>query len=362
MLSRRVIREFDYFLFGAALLLAVMGLVAVFPNLSGSAPSSIFLRQLAWVGLGILICFVVVSLDYHFLTDHAFFLYVGGLALLAGVLYFGVEIKGTRSWLGVWGLGFQPSEPMKIAVILALTRYLAELHEDYLRARDVIILGAITLLPVTLVILQGDLGTAVMYAPIVLGIASVAGMRIRFFVGLLVALLCLAPAGWLFLEDYQKQRILVTFDPQLDPQGYGYQTRQSQIAVGSGGFLGKGLGQGLQGKLGFVPEVHTDFIFAELAEEVGFLGASLILLLFLLVLMRMILIGESARDRAGTFIVTGIVSLLFFHVLVNIGMSLGLLPAIGIPLPLLSYGGSVTVTTFIALGLVLNVHCRRFIY
>jgi rod shape determining protein RodA len=166
----------------------------------------------------------------------------------------------------------------------------------------------------------------------------------------------------LALKDYQKQRILVTLDPDLDPQGIGYQTRQSQIAIGSGGLLGKGVGQGLQSKLGFVPEVHTDFIFALLAEEIGFVGASIILMLYLLVLMRLIHIAETARDRVGILIVTGVASLMFFHVVVNVGMTLGILPAIGIPLPLLSYGGSSILTTFAALGLALSVFQRRFVY
>ena len=164
------------------------------------------------------------------------------------------------------------------------------------------------------------------------------------------------------LKDYQKQRILVTIDPARDPQGFGYQSRQSQIAIGSGGLFGKGLGQGLQSQLGFVPEIHTDFIFAILAEEIGFVGSIFILMLYLLVLLRLVHIAESAQDRLGILIVSGIASLIFFHVGINVGMTFGLVPPIGIPLPLLSYGGSSTVTTFIALGLALNVYQRRFVY
>ncbi len=224
-------------------------------------------------------------------------------------------------------------------------------------------LSVITLVPAFLIVLQGDLGTALMYLPVVAGMTMVVtGLRMRFFVGVLMFSLLIAPIAWFSLKDYQKQRILVTFDPELDPQGIGYQARQSQIAIGSGGLLGKGVGQGLQSKLGFVPEVHTDFIFALLAEETGLVGASLILMLYLLVLTRLIYIAEVARDRVGILIVTGVASLMFFHVMVNVGMTLGVLPAVGIPLPLLSYGGSSTLTTFAAVGLALNVFQRRFVY
>jgi rod shape determining protein RodA len=250
----------------------------------------------------------------------------------------------------------------KIVVILALARCVAELHENYLRTRHLLLLVGLTLLPVLLIILQGDLGTALIYFPILLGIMIVAGLKMRFLIAILVITVCVAPVGWFSLKDYQKERILVTLDPDRDPQGFGYQTHQSKIAIGSGGLLGKGLGAGLQSQLGFVPEIHTDFIFALLAEETGFAGASVILLLYLLVLSRLIRIAGLARDRAGILITTGIASLIFFQTVVNVGMTLGILPAIGIPLPLLSYGGSSTSMIFAAMGLALNVGSRRFIY
>src|SRR5690606_20437166 len=210
-------------------------------------------------------------------------------------------------------------------------------------------------LPMSLVILQGDLGTAAMYFPIVLAMLLVAGIRLRVLMILLLIGALLAPVGWMVLKDYQKQRILVTLDPGLDPQGYGYQVRQSQIAIGSGGITGRGLGNGMQSQLGFVPEIHTDFIFALLAEETGVIGCIFILALYLFVLWRLISIAEQARDRQGILIITGISALIFVHVAVNVGMALGLVPPIGIPLPLLSYGGSATLTIFLALGLALNV-------
>ncbi len=362
MFGKRVLTQFDYFLFGTSLILALLGVLGIY-SAAAQGSSGTFVRQLFWIALGVGICLVVASIDYHFLADHALLFYFCSIALLVGILFFGTEINGSKSWIVVGSVQFQPSEIIKLVVILTLAQYLGELNENRLRRRHYMALSVITLVPAVLIVLQGDLGTALMYLPILAGMTMVVtGLRMRFFVGVLVLSLLIAPIAWFSLKDYQKQRILVTFDPELDPQGIGYQTRQSQIAIGSGGLLGKGVGQGLQSKLGFVPEVHTDFIFALLAEETGLVGASLILMLYLLVLTRLIYIAEVARDRVGILIVTGIASLMFFHVMVNVGMTLGVLPAVGIPLPLLSYGGSSTLTTFAALGLALNVFQRRFVY
>ncbi|MFQ5928212.1 MAG: rod shape-determining protein RodA [Acidobacteriota bacterium] len=362
MRERKILSQFDYYLFSASLILALLGALGIYHAEAEGGDSSIFLRQLLWIGLGVAVCLCVMSIDYHLLADYAFLLYGLSILLLMGILFWGTEINNSRSWLTFAGVRFQPSETAKVVLILALAQYLGELNENYLRRKHFLILASITFLPITLVVLQGDLGTGLMYLPIFVGITIVAGLKMRFLAGLLIVFLCLAPLSWFFLKDYQKQRILVTFDPELDPQGIGYQTRQSQIAIGSGGLFGKGLGQGLQSQLGFVPEIHTDFIFALVAEETGLVGAIFILMLYLLVLMRLLRIAETARDRVGILIITGIASLTFFHVVVNVGMTLGILPSIGIPLPLLSYGGSATLTTFAALGLALNVYQRRFVY
>ena len=344
------------------MLLALFGVLGVYSASLHSAMANAFVRQLVWTAMGLVICFTVLSIDYHYLTDHAFSLYAVSIAVLIGILLVGKEINGSKSWLSIGGFGFQPSELVKVVVILAITRYLADLNENYLRRTHFIRLAAIVMVPVLLVILQGDLGTALMYFPILAGMMLVAGLKPRFIIGVMVLVVLVAPIGWFSLKEYQKQRIMVTFYPDLDPKGIGYQTRQSQIAIGSGGILGTGIGNGLQSQLGFVPEVHTDFIFSLLAEETGLVGAFIVLLLYLFVLLRLLLIAEKARDRAGILIMTGIASLMFFHVAVNVGMTLGMVPAIGIPLPLLSYGGSSAVSTYVALGLALNVHYRRFVY
>ncbi|RPI24950.1 MAG: rod shape-determining protein RodA [Acidobacteria bacterium] len=358
----RILSRFDLLLFAGSMALAFLGILGVYSASLQSPASSAFSRQLIWTALGLFICFIVFSIDYHHLVDYAFHLYVLSIGLLVGILLFGKTINGSKSWLTIGGQNFQPSEVVKVIVILALTRYLSNLSEDYLKRQHFIALVVIAMIPVCLVVLQGDLGTALMYFPILGGMMLIGGLKFRFVAAVMALGLAMAPAGWLVLEDYQKQRILVTFDPDLDPKGYGYQTRQSQIAIGSGGLLGTGLGNGLQSQLGFVPEIHTDFIFALLAEETGLLGACLVLMLYLFVLSRMIRIGEQARDRSGILIITGIASLIFFHVVINVGMALGITPAIGIPLPLLSYGGSSALSTYAALGLALNVHYHRFVY
>lgn len=361
MFDRRILSQFDYLLLGLAVCLAVIGILGVHSAGSGIG-DTIYLRQILWVVLGTACCLLAVVVDYRVLTDYAFFFYTILIAVLIGLLIFGAEVNGSKSWLGIWGIGIQPSELGKLAVILAITRYLSEVHENPLARRHLLVTGSLTLLPMVLICLQGDLGTAIVYAFIALGILLIAGMRLRTLAIVAVVALCLAPVGWYALDTYQQERILTTIDPDRDPQGFGYQTRQAQIAIGSGGLTGQGLGNGRQSGLGFVPEIQTDFIFALLAEELGFAGGAAILFLYLVLLLRLISIGESARDRSGMLIITGIASFLAFHVLINVGMALGLVPTIGIPLPLVSYGGSGTLTTFVALGLAINIYYRRFVY
>lgn len=359
-MRRRFRTGLDPVLLILLLALALMGGVGVY---SAAEPDSsgLFIRQLVWIGLGIGVCAVLISLDYRLYTDYAPVWYCGGLVLLVLVLFYGSEINGSRSWLVLGPIHIQPSEMGKLAVLLTLAKSLSGLNRRHPGTWHLLKVGFLTLVPVVLVILQGDLGTALMYLPIMLGIVVVAGLRKRVLVWSVVAVLCASPAVWIFLKDYQKQRILTTLDPELDPQGVGYQTRQSQIAIGSGGVLGRGIGQGSQSHFGFVPEIHSDFIFALLAEETGLVGAGTILLLYLLVLMRLIRIAAEARDRTVILVVTGVVSMISSHVLVNVGMTLGLLPPIGIPLPLLSYGGSFTIVTFSALGVALSAQSQSYV-
>lgn len=361
-MDSRILARLDFTLLWLALTLSILGVVGVYSASSFDPESSLYFKQTLRVCLGLLICVVLLSIDYHFLVDHAFFLYGISLSVLIGVLIFGSEINGSKSWISIAGMNLQPSELTKIVMILVAARYLADLNERYLKTRQLLTLGTISAIPVALIVLQRDLGTALMYLPIVGGVAWVAGIKPKTILVCFLLILLISPVIWFGLKDYQKQRVLVTFDPELDPQGIGYQARQSRIAIGSGGVFGRGIGNGLQSQLGFVPESHTDFIFALLAEETGFIGATVILALYLLLLLRLIDIAQKARDRTGMLILVGIVWMIFSHVLINVGMALGILPAIGIPLPLLSYGGSSLMTVFAAIGLGLNVGLRRFVY
>ena len=362
MVSLRLFLRIDYFLLLLALVLSLIGALGAYSAETPGGPENTFVRQLVWIGLGLCVCLAMAAVDYHLLTDYAFLLYIGAILMLLAVLLFGVEIHGSKSWLAVGPVRFQPSEFGKLVLILTLARYLAAIEGPSVRRRHFLAITLLTLVPMGLVILQGDLGTAAMYLPILLAVILVAGLRLRFLVGLLALMLCMAPAGWFVMKNYQRQRILATLNPELDPQGVGYQTRQSLIAIGSGGLFGKGIGQGDQSQLGFVPEIHSDFIFSLIAEEAGLVGASVILLLYLLVLMRMVHIADVSRDRTGIYIIAGLVALIFSHVVVNLGMTLGLLPPIGIPLPLLSYGGSFTLVIFTAIGIALSAYSRRFVH
>ena len=353
---------FDLPLIAVILCLAGIGLTGVYSATLHGAQSNLFLKQIIWICAGTVLFLFLNLNDYRFPTDYAFVIYAGAVFSLVAVLLFGTEVHGSRSWIRISGFGFQPSEFAKVAVVLVLARYLGGQHEDYLSKTRILTLTGLTLCPALLVMMQGDLGTALTYFPILIGTMFVAGLRLRLVLQAVILSLLSAPLAWFALKDYQQQRILVTLNPSLDPQGVGYQTSQSIIAVGSSGLTGKGFGQGFQSQLGFVPEIHSDFVYALLTEEWGLLGGGLILCLYLLLFQRLAWIGGQARDRSGILIVTGVASLIGFHVLVNVGMSLGISPPIGITLPLLSYGGSSTLAFLICLGLAASVYRRRFVY
>ncbi len=360
MSFRKAVNQLDFLLIVSALLLVMTGLLAAYSLSLGDGESSLYMRQLSRVGIAFFICIFFLYIDYEILTYYSAVFYAFLLILLLGVLLFGTEINGSRSWLALGEFRMQPSEPGKIVFILFFAGMLGQLKKDYLSYAKMAQCTALGLLPVGLILLQGDLGTAVMYLPILAGMLWMSGVRIKVMLIILLCLLLVAPAGWMMLKDYQKLRIKTVLNPELDPQGIGYQTRQSLIAMGSGGFFGKGIGQGLHARLGFVPESHTDFIFTLLVEETGFLGALFVLTLYLIMLWRLLEISRNSRNRSGLLITTGVICFFFSHLIINIGMATGILPAIGIPLPLLSYGGSSLMASAAALGLAINVNIRRF--
>jgi rod shape determining protein RodA len=360
--SRRFWQDFDWFLLGAALLLSLISLTEIYSSTMNQPSENYFLRQGAWVLVGILAAFIVAAIDYHALSEHIPWLYILAVGVLLYTLALGRTVAGSKSWIALGPVTFQPSEPIKMVVVVALARYLSELRSSrYMTLGQIIKAAFICLLPMSLVALQGDLGTSLTYLPVIAVGLFIRGIRPAALVALVLAFVLVLPASWFFLKDYQKERILTFAQPDRDPLGKGYQVNQSKIAIGSGGLLGKGLFNGTQNQLGFLPTRHTDFIFSVVGEELGFLGVIVTLGLLAFIIFRSIYNAQTARDNLGLFIVMGVVGTYFFHLVVNVGMVIGFMPTTGIPLPFLSYGGSSVLTAFIALGLVVCVRRCRYV-
>lgn len=345
----------------AALCLSIVGLVTV-QSASSELAVDYFPRQLVFVGLGLVVLATTFGFDYHRLVDMAPVFYGISIFLLVLVLFVGREAGGAKSWLAIGPVGGQPSELAKLATALLLARQLATAHRSHLQMRDVLSAIALVALPVTLVALERDMGSAAMFLPMLAGVLLVAGIRVRLLVVASLLGLVLAAGLWTFgMKDYQKARIISFLQPEEDPLGMGYQVRQSKIAVGSGQWTGKGHGQGTQSQLRFLPARHTDFIMAVLAEEWGFLGVLVVLGLYGFYFFSSTQIAMRSRDRTGILLVVALLSVLVFHSLYNMAMVVGLLPITGIPLPFLSYGGSFTLINYMATGLILNVDHRRYV-
>lgn len=345
----------------AALFLMVIGLATVH-SASSELTVDYLPRQAAWIGIGLALMLVVFSIDYQLLMAFAWPIYGLSIVSLIVVLVFGHEAGGARSWLGIGGLGGQPAEFAKLATALILARFLADANRRSLTLPHTVIAVGITLVPMLLIAMERDLGSAAMFVPMAGGMLAVAGLRGRVvLVGLLVVIL-LGGLVWTFgMYDYQKQRVITFVKPGADPLGAGYQLQQSKIAVGSGELVGRGYMQGTQSQLRFLPARHTDFVIAVLAEEWGFLGVAVVLFLFAIYFFNGAEIAMRARDRAGVLLVVGLLSTFGFHVLYNTSMVVGLVPITGIPLPLLSYGGSFMLANLIAIGLILGVDFRRYV-
>jgi rod shape determining protein RodA len=363
--NRPQIHDFDWILLALVGAISGLGVLEIYSSTHASAMAGMQWKQLMWIGIGVLGMFLISRVDYHTLMDQAPALYLVGIAGLLVVLVLGFSRLGAKRWISLGGLvNLQVSEIMKLIIIIVLARYFAEVHTDRLTLTDLAKISAITLIPVFLILKQPDLGTALVLVPVAVVGAFFAGIEWKHAaVGLLVLVL-LIPLGWNMrrhLKPYQQQRIQTFLHPEQDQRGAGYQILQSEIAVGSGGFWGKGFGKGSQNQLGFVPVRYSDFILAALAEEQGFIGVCVVLLLYLGLILRLVDNAQKAKDRAGMYVVMGVTAILGFHVLVNAAMVIGDVPVTGIPLPLMSYGGSATAFVFLALGLVMNVRMRRFV-
>jgi len=361
-INRRYISDFDWPLLGIALAIAFFGVLEI----SSAEPThGLWRRQLMGIGIGLFVIFVTTLVDYRRIVNLAPFLYVGGIILLALVLTpLGKEVNGNRSWLYFGSFGFQPSEFAKLFTILLIAYYLSSVKKRPLDIRTIFIVGIIWALPTGLVFLENDTGSALSYGSFLVAMLFLAGLRWRLVAAALVALVLAVTFSVPYIKScksYKCERVKAVYWPELAEKRFRYQNEQSEIAVGSGGLFGKGLRGSTQGTLGFVPEVHNDFIYAVASEEWGFLGSFASLTLYLLLITRLIQIARRSRERVGVLLVAGVASLLLYHVTVNIGMVLRLLPIMGIPLPLMSSGLTSVVATCFGLGLAISVRLRRFV-
>ena len=369
MIDRRTIAGYDWLLFIVLLLILAMGVLSVYSATYASTTPSVrtplYVKQIYWIIIGWVAFLLMAWIDYHEIVRFAYPIYGVTVLLLALVLLVGRVGMGAQRWISIGTFSFQPSELAKLSILLALAKFFSDYYpRKGLNLRQLFVPGAILLVPMLLILKQPDLGTALSVSSIFLAMVFVLGLRSKFFIYFSLFSAMLFPFVWQFfwshLKDYQKGRLLTFVNPTNDPSGTGYHITQSKIAIGSGGLFGKGLYGGTQSQLKFLPESHTDFIFSVFAEQWGFIGILVLFILFLFLVLWGIEIAYKSKDPLGSLIAVGVIGLLSFYFLVNVGMTLGVMPVVGVPLPLMSYGGTAMVTTMGLLGLLLNVKLRRF--
>jgi rod shape determining protein RodA len=363
--DRRLFINFDWTLLFLVLAVSLIGLINIYSsgvNQAYSGQDFLYIKQVQWIIVGLVFMIMAFSIDYRLISRYAYLIYAFSILLLVVVFFYGYATRGSQRWILIGGFTFQPSELVKLTLILVLARYFDDhrINKAY-RLRELFIPVLIMLVPFLLILKQPDLGTALVLFIIFCSMTLFIGVQWKSLTWAALTGLLLIPMGWYFLKDYQKERIMTFFNPDNDPLGAGYHVIQSIIAIGSGGFVGKGFLKGTQTQLRFLPERHTDFVFSVFAEEWGFLGGIFLLVMFMALILWGLKIALHSRDFNGTLISVGITALIFWEVFINIGMVLGMLPVVGIPLPFLSYGGSSMVILMISIGLLMNVSMRRFI-
>jgi rod shape determining protein RodA len=358
------VRRSDWVLTFAVVSLIVVGVLFIYSaafQRADTPVSGFYQRQMIWGAAGLLGYLFLSMVDYRRLAESSWWIYAATLVLLVLVLFFGRRIFGATRWLSLFGMQVQPSEFAKLAVILVAARFLSRPGLDIASPRNLLWTLLLAAVPFVLIVRQPDLGTAAVLLPITLSILFVAGAPLRYFAVLAVIGVLMLPVAWLGLGDYQRDRIMVFVDPGRDPYGAGWNKMQSEIAVGSGGLTGKGYLKGTQNVLGYLPRTvaPTDFIYSVIAEEKGFVGSASVLALYALVLMAGLRTALVARDKLGRLLAVGVVGMIFFHVFVNIAMTIGLMPITGLPLPLMSYGGSFMISTMLGFGILQSVYIGR---
>ncbi|HTV83176.1 MAG TPA: rod shape-determining protein RodA [Acidobacteriaceae bacterium] len=359
------LRDFDWTLLGFVMILSVISVLEIYSATLHTKFHGFQKLQILWIAGGLVAMFVMSVIDYHKLLSAIYWLYGFCLLSLIAVLAVGTRVMGGKRWIRLpGGIHFQPSEWVKLVLIVLMARFFTNLAGREITWRDILQAIALVAVPMLLVLKQPDLGTALTYTPVLLIGLFLGGIGWkRASVMVLIAVLGMGTI-WMsgkVLKPYQKARLTSFINPDADPRGTGYQILQSKIAVGDGGVFGRGANRGTQTQGDFLPIPYTDFIFAAFSEEHGFVGAVLVLLIYFLILMRLIQNAQTAADLPGSFLVMGVVAVLIFQIAVNVGMVLGLMPVTGIPLPLMSYGGSSVLFTFLALGMVMNVRMSRFV-
>jgi rod shape determining protein RodA len=322
------------------------------------------LKQFYWTVIGIGLILTICSVDYHILEDVSYWCYGVIVVSLLLVLVAGKTTMGATRWLNLGLFTMQPSEPMKIVIIITLARYFTRNQSPGLLGfREMGMPLLLLFIPAALIMKQPDLGTAIMVCLVAGTIMVAVGIRWRVIFSFVLTLVPLVYIAWHFLlHTYQKNRILNFLDPERDPLKSGYHLMQSKIAVGSGGILGKGFMQGTQSQLRFLPEQHTDFAFSVFAEEWGLIGSAVILILYLALILWGMHVASRCNDRFGTFLAVGVTAMLFWHIVINMGMVIGLFPVVGVPLPFFSYGGTSMITSMVGAGILLNISMRRFMF
>ncbi len=368
VLGRSISDRFDWPLFLTVVAISSVGVINLYSATHGGTASDAFAQQIYWLTIGAGVAALTAAIDYRHFERHAWVIYAGGLLLLVLVFLLGHTVRGSTRWISVGGLSLQPSELMKICLVIALAKYL---HNDPKTGgrtlQDLLIPGLIMAVPMGLILAQPDLGTAMIIAFIFVTIMVLTELKLRSLVTLGVTFIVAAPATWVYLlKDYQKERIVAFWDrtwgADTDILASGWHTHQSLIAIGSGGWTGKGFMAGTQNRFRFLPDQHTDFPFPVWAEEQGLLGVTLVLALYLFLVLWGLRIASQAKDRFGAVIAVGVSAMIFWQAVVNLGMVAGLLPVVGMTLPLFSYGGSSVLAIMVGIGLMMNVSMRRFVH
>ncbi len=354
----QVFKKLDWILFVAVIFLISLGLIAIISTTYQDGLQDFVIKQIIAAVIGLIFLFALAFLDYRILQNYAYILYAIFSASLVLVLFFGTIFQGTRGWFNFGFFQFQPAEFVKIALIIVLARYFVQAKKQS-NVIHIIVSGSITLVSAFLIMLQPDMGTALVLIVTWFGMLLISGIKKSYIFTIAIIGLAVVFVFWNFLlYDYQKDRILSFVSPEKDPLGAGYNMIQSKIAIGSGGMFGRGLGHGTQSQLKFLPAQHTDFIFAVISEELGFIGSGFMLILFFVLLFRILRTAIKARDEFGLMIACGVAIQFTFQILINIGMNLGILPIAGVPLPLVSYGGSAMLASLISLGIVESIYVR----